>query len=164
MIGSGPSSSAALPNTRVRASSQPVGSGVAPGGRPSQAKPPAVGRQRTGTPAARDCARADSSSAASRSASRASVRLSPSGSARLASAAPMATMAITTISSISVKPRGRFKPDWPLAPDHEAPEAINSGVFGAVMRSASRVSVRVFRTSGRGAGQSSGRGPTQGGA
>ena len=71
---------------------------------PSNTKPSSVGFHVMAKPLARDCARAESSSAASRCASRSKAVVDASGMANITPALAMATMATTTINSISVKP------------------------------------------------------------
>src|SRR5574343_554176 len=102
--GSGPSSTGGPGSARVRSDSQAcTGLGR---GRPCSTKPVPCARQSTGAPLARDWARADSSTAARRCASRSSALAALSRKARLAPAVAMAIRAITTRSSIRVKPWG----------------------------------------------------------
>src|SRR5262249_26838390 len=76
------------------------------GGRPSKRKPDSPATQRTGWPLRRERARADSSRAARRWASRSSGSPAASRSAKATPAEAKATMAITTSSSSRVKPAG----------------------------------------------------------
>src|SRR5450830_1685491 len=105
MMGSGPSSkgaAAAPPTTSVSGSSHC--SGRSDVGKPSKRNPPALARQRTGDPITRERARADSSKAAKRSASRSSCTWDESRIANPTPAETTATMATTTSSSSKVKP------------------------------------------------------------
>ena len=102
IIGSGPSNTAVLSTARVESDNQLPGR--TPGSMPLNTKPVAVGCQRTTTPVARDWALADSSSTASRWASRSSAAWLPSRMASVTPADTAAMMVITTSSSSRVKP------------------------------------------------------------
>jgi len=93
----------AWPRTMMPGSSHWLGR--AEGGRPSNRKPCSVTRQRTMAPVARDWARPDSSSAASRAPSRSSTVWPLSRMAMETPAVASAMMLMTTSSSSSVKPR-----------------------------------------------------------
>ncbi len=103
MTGSGPSVKLAGAAALTSGDSQP--SGKEPGGRPSNTKPDAVVRQRTGEPLAIERDRADSSKAARRTASRSSCVCAESRSAKLTPADATAMIATTSSSSNSVNPR-----------------------------------------------------------
>jgi hypothetical protein len=117
MMGSGPKTKRLLAATWVVGDNQVVGKVC--GGKPSNTNDvvgldalfdalfgaSVTGCQRTGTPLLLDLARADSSSADKRSASRSKTVCAESRKLKLTAAVPMAIRAMTTNNSIKVKPK-----------------------------------------------------------